>query len=402
MNLRLVVTLFLLNCIGLFSQENTMKHTIVKGETVFSISEKYGVKPDAIFKLNPKAKKLLKLNSVLIIPNSGTKKIDVATEVPVNYSEKEHEVLAKETLYSIAKHYGIAIQDLKKANPIVGSKGLKLGQKIVIPGGVIQTDVAVKAKKDSLKVKPIPAPEAPETRSRITEEIMRKVLPKESKYSISRKYGITIKEFEKANPSLISNTLKIGQEIIIPANALLLTEDVAIVESNKELIGNDNKSSSKNEVVIAESNGSLAETDINNEIRKVARPVSDENFSVQLIETASMNLGTRYRTGGTTKAGFDCSGLMCVTFGTFDIKLPRTSFDQSGFGERIDAESAQKGDLIFFKTNGRSRINHVGMVVEVNAEEIKFIHSSVQSGVIISSTKESYYKKRFAQVNRVF
>ena len=211
-----------------------------------------------------------------------------------------------------------------------------------------------------------------------------------------------IKEFEKANPSLTSNTLKIGQEIKIPANALLLVEDVAIVDSNKELIGNDSSTSAKNGVVIDENNGSLAETDNNSEIRKAPRPVSDENFSVQLIETASMNLGTRYRTGGTTKAGFDCSGLMCVTFGTFDIKLPRTSFDQSSFGERIDAESAQKGDLIFFKTNGRSRINHVGMVVEVNDEEIKFIHSSVQSGVIISSTKESYYKKRFAQVNRVF
>ena len=118
----------------------------------------------------------------MLIPNSGTKKNAITTEAPVNYSEKEHEVLAKETLYSIAKHYGITIQDLKKVNPVVGSKGLKLGQKIVIPGSAIQADMAVKAKKDSLKNKPVTVPEVPETRSRITEEIMRKVLPKESKY----------------------------------------------------------------------------------------------------------------------------------------------------------------------------------------------------------------------------
>ena len=73
----------------------------------------------------------------------------------------------------------------------------------------------------------------------------------------------------------------------------------------------------------------------------------------------------------------------------------------ASYGSKIDAENAQKGDLIFFKTNGRSRINHVGMVVEVLDDEIKFIHSSTNGGVIISSTKESYYKKKLAQVNRV-
>ena len=63
--------------------------------------------------------------------------------------------------------------------------------------------------------------------------------------------------------------------------------------------------------------------------------------------------------------------------------------------------NAKKGDLIFFKTNGRGHINHVGLVVEVNGDEIKFVHSSVQRGVIVSSTKEAYYAKAFASVRRV-
>ena len=67
MSLRLIVTLFLLNSIVLFSQENITKHTIVKGETISSIAEKYDVKQSAIFKLNPKAKNILKLNSILLI-----------------------------------------------------------------------------------------------------------------------------------------------------------------------------------------------------------------------------------------------------------------------------------------------------------------------------------------------
>jgi cell wall-associated NlpC family hydrolase len=70
-------------------------------------------------------------------------------------------------------------------------------------------------------------------------------------------------------------------------------------------------------------------------------------------------------------------------------------------GVVINTGEAQKGDLIFFKTNGRRQINHVGMVVEVNDDEIKFIHSSTSNGVIISSTKERYYGKNFSQINRV-
>jgi len=57
--------------------------------------------------------------------------------------------------------------------------------------------------------------------------------------------------------------------------------------------------------------------------------------------------------------------------------------------------------LVFFKTSNRGVINHVGLVTEVRGDEILFIHSSVQRGVIISSTKEPYYQRTFAQANRV-
>lgn len=68
---------------------------------------------------------------------------------------------------------------------------------------------------------------------------------------------------------------------------------------------------------------------------------------------------------------------------------------------KVNTDEAQKGDLIFFKTNGRHHINHVGMVVEVVDGEIKFVHSSTHGGVMISSTKEPYYERTFSQVNRI-
>lgn len=120
-----------------------------------------------------------------------------------------------------------------------------------------------------------------------------------------------------------------------------------------------------------------------------------------LIEHATDNIGVRYKAGGTTKNGYDCSGLVFTTFESENIKLPRNSFEQAKVGRIIKFNDAQKGDLIFFKTNRSKQINHVGLIVEVKSDEIKFVHSSTSKGVIISSTKESYYQNSFAQINRV-
>lgn len=120
-----------------------------------------------------------------------------------------------------------------------------------------------------------------------------------------------------------------------------------------------------------------------------------------LIEKATDNIGVRYKAGGTTKSGFDCSGLVFVTFESENIKLPRSSYDQANVGKVIKFSDAQKGDLIFFKTNRSKQINHVGLITEVTSSEIKFVHSSTSKGVIISSTKEAYYQNSFVQINRV-
>jgi lipoprotein Spr len=126
-----------------------------------------------------------------------------------------------------------------------------------------------------------------------------------------------------------------------------------------------------------------------------------ENIVNDLIETATDNVGVRYKAAGSTKAGFDCSGLVFYTFEKENIKLPRSSYEQSKIGRIIKFDDARKGDLIFFKTNKSRQINHVGLITQVSREEIKFVHSSTSKGVIISTTKEAYYKNSFVQVNRI-
>jgi len=124
-------------------------------------------------------------------------------------------------------------------------------------------------------------------------------------------------------------------------------------------------------------------------------------LNYEIIDFATENLGVKYRLGGTTKAGMDCSGLVFTTFNNFNIALPRTSNAMATQGEKIPTRKAQVGDLIFFKTNGSRTINHVGIITKISNDTIKFIHSSTQKGVIISSTAEPYYDKSYAQINRV-
>lgn len=149
------------------------------------------------------------------------------------------------------------------------------------------------------------------------------------------------------------------------------------------------------------------ESKINPKIKEIeetdylAHPEKSSYLIEQLINSATNKIGLRYKSGGITDEGFDCSGLMFNIFNLYNINLPHSSFDQAKLGVVTERENTKKGDLIFFKTNGRNKINHVGMVIEINSEEIKFIHSSTSSGVIISSTKEPYYQKSFVQVNRI-
>lgn len=120
-----------------------------------------------------------------------------------------------------------------------------------------------------------------------------------------------------------------------------------------------------------------------------------------IIEYAKTFQGTRYKFGGTTKAGMDCSGLVYTAYKEENITLPRISRDMAKKGILISFKNIEEGDLIFFKTSRKYDINHVGLVVEAKRGEVKFIHSTTHGGVIISSLDENYWKKAFVEVRRI-
>lgn len=132
----------------------------------------------------------------------------------------------------------------------------------------------------------------------------------------------------------------------------------------------------------------------------------EDNFrskkAEKVVSTALGFSGVRYKFGGTTRKGMDCSGLVYTSLLENDIDFPRVSYQMANEGERISLREVKNGDLLFFKTskNGK-RINHVGMVVEVIGDEIMFVHSTSSRGVIVSSLREGYWNSAFIKATRI-
>jgi len=104
----------------------------------------------------------------------------------------------------------------------------------------------------------------------------------------------------------------------------------------------------------------------------------------------------RYRYGGTTKKGVDCSSYTGqLVQATYGVTLPRTARAQYGVTQRVSREDLQEGDLVFFNTRGG--VSHVGVYVGNN----HFTHSSCHDGVTISSLEDPYYSRKFISGGRL-
>lgn len=121
----------------------------------------------------------------------------------------------------------------------------------------------------------------------------------------------------------------------------------------------------------------------------------ETNYAVRdkIIELSSNYIGIRYRYGGNTPSGFDCSGFTKYVFEQFGMELPSASWLQSKDGLRVPLESVQAGDLLFF--GKRNKVSHVGIVVSRTDGQLLMIHSSSSRGIIIEDVyTSSYWKNR--------
>ncbi len=127
---------------------------------------------------------------------------------------------------------------------------------------------------------------------------------------------------------------------------------------------------------------------------------NSSSTSEQILEYAKNLIGIKYRKGGLTTKGFDCSGFVRYVFNKFDFSIPHSSSAIYKMGEWIDLDKVLPGDLIFFKNSSKS-ISHIGIVSKVESKMVYFIHSSSSKGVTTSKLGEAYWNKKYAGIKRI-
>lgn len=275
-----ILIIFILSFVQtLYSQQANTYHVVGSGETLSTIAQKYKLTPYDIIKLNPNAVNGVKEKEVLIIPksvvpsatpvqNNNTVQQTSNSSTEKNQATLIHIVQSKETKFGISRLYGVTIQQLEEQNPQIVA-GLQSGHKLKITGATTSyrqdlsknTSVAFDSKFDYV-VLPGETLYGISKRNGLTVDELTKanvsvlngmlksgqkitiptrkgvtasnvtnassavvsgsskyhlVEPKETKFGLSKKYGVTIEQLESLNPQIV-NGLQIGQKIAVPTS----------------------------------------------------------------------------------------------------------------------------------------------------------------------------------------
>ena len=124
---------------------------------------------------------------------------------------------------------------------------------------------------------------------------------------------------------------------------------------------------------------------------------SPQEKTKRIISTAESLLGVPYKWGGTTPAGFDCSGFTSYVFASQNITLPRVSVDQYGVGTPVAFSNLIPGDLVFFNFISGKQVSHVGIYIGNN----EFISATTRKGVTIYSFSP-YWVKAYVGAKRIY
>ena len=181
------------------AQDSFIEHKIQKGETAYFIAQKYKVSVDEIYKFNPESQSGIKDNQIIKIPvHSAGKQNQQIT----------HIVGAKETLYGLSKQYNVSVEALQNANSEILAGGLQIGQELIIPqnsANLSKTEITASSK------------------------VTHQVVAKESLFSIARQYNVSVQDLENLNKDLLQNGLQIGQTIAIPNKRKTLDGRVRVI-----------------------------------------------------------------------------------------------------------------------------------------------------------------------------
>lgn len=288
----------------------------------------------------------------------------------VAFAAKIHKVKKNETIFSLAKKYHVTVQELKSTNNLV-SNNIRPKQTLVIPPRSLESGSAQGGKKVATY----------------------KVKKKETLSRIARKTGVSVSDLKRIN-NLKKSTVRPGMVLVLREREST-AEESAPQRMVKRL--QLRHSDLFNEKDYEQSLAELADLDPDQGVDlKKNTELKLDNIQ-ELKKSAYGFLGIRYRFGGSSKNGIDCSSFVQQVFRELEVALPRTAREQFGMGAEVAPGDLQKGDLIFFRTYA-SFPSHVGIYLGNN----KMIHASSRDRrVVVSPINSNYYRSRFIGAKRI-
>ena len=357
-----------------------------------------------------------------------------------------HKVANGESDWTIAKKFGTTVHNLHLANPGIDWPKLQIGRTLSIPESWIQAKQL--SGKVAAKATGAPAKTASVSKGTYT------VREGENDWVIANRLGITRPQLFALNPGVSWAKLQIGTKLVVPKGKIqnaaasnVIRTRYAVVTGNAVSVRRGAKSSSElvtrvdagTRVTVLDRMGSwhklkfprgtvgwvrgdllkgVSATQVasnsktsKSKSKSTAKKssggtskyssksvVAMKSSTKDIVEKAYTYRGVRYSYGSASRSATDCSGLTTQVYKAAGVALPRTSAAQAKVGQQVSKDGLKKGDLVFFKTNRGTRINHVGIYVG----EGKFIHASSGGGKVkVDNLNDGYYDRRYAGGRRV-
>lgn len=299
-------------------------YTVVKNDTLWGLSKKYGVSVSDLKKANGVSGHLIYVGQKLQIPTKSTKTAKISTSTStVDTTSMTHTVVKGDTLWSLAKKYGVSVSTLMKANNL-SSSTILIGQSLNLRAGM--TTYGVNGVTTGSRSTAASTNTASSTSTTASSQA-----PKAKK-------STTTNTSSNSNTSTSANTQSQSTASNSSASTTTNTNTAA---SSANTTSSTNTAASSSQAV---SQAPTAST---------STATTTASASAGAITSYALTfLGVPYVWGGTTPSGFDCSGLVQYVYSHFGINLGRTTYTQQYAGTRISVASAQAGDLYFWGSYG--------------------------------------------------
>ncbi|MGN5651041.1 LysM peptidoglycan-binding domain-containing protein [Bacillus sp. Brlt_9] len=417
----LIITGTILSTLAISNSAAAETYSVMSGDSLWKISRQYNTKVQALKELN-------NLKSNLIHPGQ---KLTVRSNSNQTYIVKKGDTLGK-----IAKMHNTSIQTLLQQNSMIKNENqIQVGQTINLAKNIIES-----SKKTQLKHK-----------STASTTDFYTVNKGDTLGKIAELHNITLNHLINLNPNMnISHKIVIGQKVRVKGNTINVTNKNTYVlndklerpapqqkirqttlEQNTVQVKNaENKNNQSKQIQVqtdtpvktisqkqtvpqqpevSEETREQEKVNVKKEVtpepikkevtkQEVSSPTTNSPIGDTVLAAGSKYLGADYEFGASPSRtdAFDCSSFTMKAYSAAGISLPRTSRAQANVGTPVSQSEMQKGDLIFFDTDGDGVINHVGIYSGNN----QMINAETGKGVAYSSLN-NYWQPRIVKVMRV-